>query len=643
MNLNSEDILKLKNSAVDLAFDAIAFIDINMKINYVNQSFVKLFEFESADEIINKKTVFDFTDAENWTDEQMRNIIENIRQKGFYKFETKCATQKNKILKLQVNSSLLKTDKQEILGFVGIFHNVTDLENYYNSLLESEQKFKIIVDNVNEIVWLKDELAEKIIYVNKKYEEIYGKSIQSLYADAMSFMDKVFPADAEKIFKAYRRFLETGEIFIEQGRIYGPNNEIKWLEVKLVAIKDEDGRIVKSVGIAKDITDLKESIEKLDSQNQQLRAIEQQLRASNQQLLAVNQQLTASEQQLRAMNQQLHAKEENLKKQNAELLQLNKKLQQSETKYKNLIENMNEGLWVIDAQAKTIFVNPKLQEILGYKAEEMLGKTPFDFMPEAKKEDSENKLKTERRTGQGQHFETEFIKKNGEIVIVLMNTTPLFEDGKYAGAMAAMVDITERKNLEKQFLESEKSATVGQLAAGVAHEFNNLLTMIFNNIQLLQTDEYKNSQELLKEIENTVRRGAGIVSNLMAFAKPNKPNKDIVKIERLVNDIINIQKYYMTLENIEVDTHFENTEEVFVDTTQIQHLLLNLFINARHAILPKNRGKIKVKTFSDKDKVVIIIEDTGIGIKNEDLSKIFLPFFRQRVYGIKTASIQNII
>ncbi|MBP7651886.1 response regulator [Candidatus Dependentiae bacterium] len=206
------------------------------------------------------------------------------------------------------------------------------------------------------------------------------------------------------------------------------------------------------------------------------------------------------------------------------------------------------------------------------------------------------------------------------------------------------IDVTNEKLLQQQLIQSEKLSAVGQLAAGIAHEFNNVLAITQANVQVLEFTEKKLSEEsikILKIINSAIKRGAAIASNMMDFAKPRPPKKELFKLEDIMEDVLNLQKQQIILERIEIDRNYGHTEKVFIDVNQFQQVFLNMIINARHAILPKGQGKISISIKALKNNIEIKIADDGIGMDDESLKNMFVPFYSTKGahakdnYGIK--------
>ncbi|MBP7652090.1 response regulator [Candidatus Dependentiae bacterium] len=197
-------------------------------------------------------------------------------------------------------------------------------------------------------------------------------------------------------------------------------------------------------------------------------------------------------------------------------------------------------------------------------------------------------------------------------------------------SMREWENIALSKNLEKQLIQSEKLSAVGQLTAGIAHEFNNILSIIKTSVHVInETEKFENyeTRENFEIIENQVDRAKNIVLQLLTFSRPQPAKTENIQINDVIDDIIEIQKKQFEIENIKIIKKFRSKFKVEVDPGQMQQVFLNLIINARHAIKPKGEGSIKICTADESNNVKIYITDDGIGISKENLKKIFTPFF----------------
>ena len=342
--------------------------------------------------------------------------------------------------------------------------------------------------------------------------------------------------------------------------------------------------------------------------------------------------------------------------------QAEKALWASEKQYRELIESAHEGIWKIDAHGNTTFANPRMADMLGYTADEMLGRNVFSFANEQDKEIIGQQLERRSR-GIVERFNFEFIQKNGEKLYTNLIASPIMdEDGNYMGATAFVTDITEQKKLEAQLRQSHRLEAVGALAGGIAHEFKNLLMGVSGYAEILQMKlgsdhpQFTTTNDLL----HCVDRASKLIGQLQAFSKrqiiepcPTDLNKLMTESKNLLDRLVG--------EHISIEWNLgKDINIVSVDPGQIEQVLLNLAINARDA-MPQG-GQITVTTrnrsLKDVDKkkhpwlrigeyVELSVSDTGVGMDDETIERIFEPFFstkdKQDRSGLGLAVVYGII
>jgi signal transduction histidine kinase len=214
------------------------------------------------------------------------------------------------------------------------------------------------------------------------------------------------------------------------------------------------------------------------------------------------------------------------------------------------------------------------------------------------------------------------------------------QDGKPVYLIISWLDITERKQaeekekqLQQELYLAQRLASVGELAAGVAHEINNPLTGVLGFSQRLMrksTDEgFKRDLEI---IHGEARRAADVVQNLLTFARRRQPRKEKANINDILQRTLELRAYTMQTSNIEVTTALApSLPAVMVDFPQIQEVFLNILLNAEQAMSEANgRGKLVIKTRRLKDYVRVSFADDGPGISPQNLDKVFDPFFTTR-------------
>ncbi|HCJ67735.1 MAG TPA: hypothetical protein DHV62_10590 [Elusimicrobia bacterium] len=198
-------------------------------------------------------------------------------------------------------------------------------------------------------------------------------------------------------------------------------------------------------------------------------------------------------------------------------------------------------------------------------------------------------------------------------------------------------DVTEKVALETQLIRSEKLAALGQLVAGIAHEINNPLTAVLGFSQLLVTEpEVKGEiKEDLLRIKQEAERARKIVQGLLSFSRPNKPQKEPININELLEKILSMREYQLRVNNIEIIKNLDsNLPQVSIDPYQLEQVFLNIIVNAEQAILETNKkGKLLIGTKKENGYLKISFTDSGPGISKENLLKIFDPFFSTKDVG----------
>ncbi|MBW1777308.1 MAG: PAS domain S-box protein [Deltaproteobacteria bacterium] len=332
----------------------------------------------------------------------------------------------------------------------------------------------------------------------------------------------------------------------------------------------------------------------------------------------------------------------------AERKKVEQALRESEWKYRKILETTSEGCWMLDPQLKTIEVNDSLCKMLGYSRGEMLGKTPFEFV------DEENRKifveQTSKIPGTSHRsYEIKLKKKNGEDLSVWFNATTIKdEQGNVQSAFAFVTDITERKRLEAQLLQAQKMVSVGRLAGGVAHDFNNMLGVIIGHTELAidQVDPSLPLHADLKEILKAAQRSADLTRQLLAFARRQTAAPRVLDLNDTIGGMLKMLRRLIG-EDIELAwMPGAGIWPVKIDPGQVDQILANLCVNARDAIA--GVGKITIEThnivldetyctdhpgFVPGEYVMLTVSDNGCGMNKETLANIFEPFFTTKEVG----------
>jgi PAS domain S-box-containing protein len=315
---------------------------------------------------------------------------------------------------------------------------------------------------------------------------------------------------------------------------------------------------------------------------------------------------------------------------------MERQLRRQEEFRRHLLESFPDLILVLDLKETYTFVSARIRDLLGYGPEQLLGTTI-----EKSKDSSPELVKLYRTVARGENplasSEYSAPHKDGTWRTMLGTASPLLDaEGKPAGVIISVRDITVEKKLEQQIIQTERLAAMGQMIGGFAHELNNPLTSILGIAELLQ--EAGISESALKQIgvlQQQARRAAEIVQNLQYFARPPAPGRSQVNLSELIQRTVHLQAYPLRKSNITVDFLPEPTiPAIIADPNQLMQVFLNLLLNAEQAIREnREKGTIRVRMGRNPDSVWIVFQDDGPGIAPENLSHIFDPFFTTKRPG----------
>jgi two-component system cell cycle sensor histidine kinase/response regulator CckA len=319
-------------------------------------------------------------------------------------------------------------------------------------------------------------------------------------------------------------------------------------------------------------------------------------------------------------------------------------LEKSEAYFRRLTENSLDVITIVDANGKIIYESPSVQQVFGYGVDEYRGRELFEFVhPEDVSSLKAAFANTLEDPSDTPRLSFRFRHKDGEWRHVEGMGKNLLADPVVAAVVFNSRDITERRKLEEQFLQSQKVQAIGQLAGGVAHDFNNILTAIIGHAELMlqrvpATDPLHSHAD---EIQKAAHRAAGLTRQLLAFSRKQVLQPRVIDLNAAISEM-NKMLQRLLGENIKLVTQTQpNLYRVKADPSQMEQVLLNLAVNARDA-MPKG-GNLTIRTEnvglgprSDTgagDYVLVSVSDTGVGMTREVQARIFEPFFTTKELG----------
>ncbi len=301
----------------------------------------------------------------------------------------------------------------------------------------------------------------------------------------------------------------------------------------------------------------------------------------------------------------------------------------------NILESLNDGLAVVKRDDRIVRWNRRLEELYGVRHEEAVDRPLEDIFDYSFIE----VLRSARRESpEGAAFyRVPLTTRQSPARQLLVNvaTTPLWDsEGAVAGTIVIIEDISSRVQLEEQLQISEKMASIGLLAAGVAHEVNTPLTGIssFTQMLLQGADPDDPTTKVLEKIERQTFRAAKIVNGLLNLARPAQVDSAAVDLHAVINDVLSLLEHQLRTGSIQVRKELSPTVPLVQGIEyKLQQVFLNLFINARDA-MPKG-GWLTIVTRAGATEATVEVGDTGSGIPSEQLSRIYDPFFTTKEIG----------
>ena len=313
-----------------------------------------------------------------------------------------------------------------------------------------------------------------------------------------------------------------------------------------------------------------------------------------------------------------------------------KELETAEARFRTLAENAEELIFALDGDGIIKSMNQYMSKLFGVSMDELAGQSLYCLLSLDQTEDQLRIVNEVLRSGAGRRIETVFRIHNQEFWFNIQYLLIKDEGSREEYVLAIGRDVTERKSLERQLINTEKLASLGILASGVAHEINNPLGIMMGFCELLLekiepgTIEYSD----LKTIERHGLHCKSIIERLLNFARMSEETETYCDLNASVEAILAVVKHTLAMNNVKLMVSLEEGLEIVgVDSKGLQQVLLNLISNSLHAM--NGKGVLQVETRRGKEAgwVEVVISDTGCGIEKEFLPRIFDPFFTTKKVG----------
>ena len=319
-------------------------------------------------------------------------------------------------------------------------------------------------------------------------------------------------------------------------------------------------------------------------------------------------------------------------------------LSEREEQYRYLVEYANDVIYKTDFNGYFTFYNKAMTRVTGYSEQDFQGMHYLELIhPDYKEEvDRFYRLQFKNKIS-STYNEVSLVTKDGKQIWIGQNSQLIIEDNKITGFHAVARDITKLKQMEEDALKAKKLESLGKLAGGIAHDFNNLLTSITGNISLAQMELNPESTAfgLLREAEEASVRTKDLTARLITFSRGGEPVKKVTYIGDLVKDSVSSM-----LSDFSIDSEINIPDDIWsaeIDEQQMKQVIHNIIINAGEAMTGKGTIKVYCENVyvGEEDALIlkkgkyvkISIEDKGPGISEENLTRIFDPYFSTKEMG----------
>jgi len=304
-----------------------------------------------------------------------------------------------------------------------------------------------------------------------------------------------------------------------------------------------------------------------------------------------------------------------------------------------IVQSSPNAITATDMQGNILIWNQGAEETLGYKASEVIGKMNIrKIYPEGIARRVMQMLRSDESGGVGRliSYPMVYVRRDGEVVEGNLSAAILYDaKGNEIASVGSFVDLRDRLQMERalrdtqeQLLQSEKLAAMGRLTSQIAHELNNPLYGIMNTLELLKTEipaDNKRRKILEMALSETIRL-SDLLRKMLSFSKPDQEERHSVDLNSVLDEILLLHEKQLKENDINIAVSFaEGLGRVIASKNQLRQVFLNMVANARDA-MPAG-GTLSVVTGGDTDKVWVEISDTGTGIREEYLAKIFDSFF----------------
>ncbi|MGB5991708.1 MAG: PAS domain S-box protein [Desulfobacterales bacterium] len=472
-----------------------------------------------------------------------------------------------------------------------IAHDITDRKLMEQALQEGERKYRLLSDNVRDVIWTRD-MNLRLTYTSPSIVEQQGYTVEESMArtpeetwppDSLKLVGKVLTEELEVEKQEKKNLLRSRTLEVE---IKCKDGSTIWTEAKMSFLRDQNGHPTGIIGVTRDISDRKQAEEAL---------------------------------------------------------------RESEEKYRTVLEANPDPVVVYDIEGKVVYFNPAFTRVFGWTLAERLGNKMDVFVPEEAWRETKMMIKKVLGGERFSSIETLRYNKKGEIIPVSVSGA-IYKDknGNPIGSVINLRDISHQKKLETQLQQAQKMEAIGTLAGGIAHDFNNILSSVIGYTELALDNEKRGTfqHKNLQQILYSGNRAKDLVKQILTFSRQVDQKQKPIQVKPIVKEVLKMLRATIP-STVEIEQKVQSNALVMGDPTQIHQILMNLCANAAHA-MEDNGGLLTVRLLDaelDSDFISnhpdlkpgpyinLTVTDTGHGISPDVVKKIFDPFFTTKEKG----------
>jgi PAS domain S-box-containing protein len=472
----------------------------------------------------------------------------------------------------------------------GLVTDVTDRRRAEEAARSGEATYRALVESLHEVIYrfsfTDNPIAGSVEFVSPQIRETVGFAPEEFVRDPGLWASLLHPDDAAGVRDSTIRVLKHREPGDRVFRLRRRDtDEYVWLEDRMVPLLDDAGRAVGIQGACRDITE-------------RMRAAEA--------------------------------------------------LRQSEAKYRSLVENLEQAVFLKDGELRFLAANRPFCEAVGRTEAELVGRTDLDFYPPELAEKYRADDRQVLATRQPLELEEQTLIGGRERTVRVVKTPVSDGRGQAVGVLGIFWDVTEQRELEAQLRQAQKLEAVGQLAGGVAHDFNNLLTAILGNLSLIGSSLPADHpcREWAKAAEQAAVRAAGLTSQMLGFARRQLLRPQPTDLGRLLDEVVAMLRPTIDPRVTVAVRRAADGWAANADAGQVSQVLVNLCLNARDAMpaggtLTLEAENVTLDAVAARrhldarpgEFVRLRVSDTGHGIPADVLPRIYEPFFTTKPPG----------